>query len=117
MIDLSPCRAVMLVFASPDCPACLDYKPRLETEVERWQKNGAPVVFAEDEMVLDPGSIAIVLVDVTSADLGVQQFADQYKITGLPTTILLVRGNTMPIRHEGAVDDKAIYEMLIAAAR
>jgi thiol-disulfide isomerase/thioredoxin len=107
----------MLVFASPDCPACLDYKPRLETEVERWQKNGAPVVFAEDEMVMAVGSIAIVLIDVTSQDQGVQQFADQYKIAALPTTILLVRGSAMPDRHEGAVDDQTIYKMLANAAR
>lgn len=116
MIDLSPCRAVILVFASPTCGACEDYKPRLEAEVERWQKHGVPVSFAEEDQPLATGSIAIVMIDVTSEDPGVQAYADAFRVTGLPTTVLMTRGGHQA-RHEGAIDDQSIDKLLREAAR
>lgn len=115
-LDLAPARSVVFVFASPECPACEEYKPRFEAEVDRWAGNGAPVAFVADGDVVAPGSIAVVLVDVTSEHETVQGLADSFGVHGLPTTIVMTRHGA-PIRMEGALEDREIYDLLKAAAQ
>jgi thiol-disulfide isomerase/thioredoxin len=122
-MNFAGCRAVVVVFAMPGCPACEDYKPRLEREVARWQAH-APFVFAEGDQHFAPGQIPVVFLNAESTDAQLQQLADVHDIQGLPTTLVFTRRHpfwgpaTLTLRHkiEGSIDDRQIYDLLNLAA-
>lgn len=115
-MNLSHCRAVIVVIVMADCPYCEEYKPRLEKEVERWRKHGAPIVFGEKGQAFAAGQIPILLIDAESTDPQIQWLMDDFHVDGLPTTILFTR-NAMPQKQEGALSEQEIYQMLTIAAR
>lgn len=115
-MNVAQCRAVIVVFAMPGCPACEDYKPRLEREIERWRAHGAPFVIADQARTFAATEIPIVLLDAQSADPAIQTLADQHAIEGLPTT-LLFRRYAPPMKLEGALDDAQICGLLRDATR
>lgn len=111
MSDLDHTKVVLVVFAMPGCPACEDYLPRLYKAVEVYQSYGHPFVVYDLGMRLQPGQIPVVVYDSTSQNAELQAFADQHKISGLPTTLLLPqRGRSG--RWEGGLNDADIYSIL-----
>lgn len=86
--DLSNERVVVIVFAMPGCGACEEFLPRFAKLAAPYRRKGLPVF----------------VFDAASPDPGLQAFADQYKVSGTPTTLVLPRGQGV-IRREGALDD------------
>lgn len=107
-------RIVILVFAMPSCPACHEFLPRLQRQVQGFQKLGHPFVYYEPHMTTADGDIPVVVVDSTSEDPSVQAVANQYQIHALPTTVLLPKVGHAA-RFEGALSDEQTYELLNAA--
>jgi thioredoxin-related protein len=114
MSDLGNTRALILVFAMPGCHACHDYLPRLEKELKRWRANGAQFEQHEIGKSYTRGQIPVAIFDATSKDAQLQALCDAYQISSMPTTILLMH-NAHPVRHEGAISDQEIYDVLLAA--
>lgn len=112
-MNVEHCNAVIVVFAMHGCPACEDYKPRLEREVTRWQADGWPFVIAHDGQVFSRRQIPVLFINAASPHF--QTAADQMDVQGVPLTILYRRGY-MPHRVEGALDDQQIYDLLREAA-
>lgn len=118
MIDLRNAKAVLLIFAMPGCGACEDYLPRLQRQVADFQRYGHAFHYVGGESgSLAPGTIPILIIDATSADEGVQALADQHGITGMPTTLFFTRRNRLPVKHEGGLEDREIYDLLVKAAQ
>lgn len=117
-VNVQNCRAVIIVFAMAGCPACEDYKPRLVREVERWRAQHAPFLIVErDEgQTFAHGEIPVILIDAEAEHDFIQGLADQYKIQGVPATLLLTH-RAAPEKLEGALDDREIYDLLTRAAR
>lgn len=115
-MNVEHCHAVIVVFAMEGCGACEDYKPRLETEIQRWQANGAPLVFARPGMTFEARHVPIILLDAQSSNAQIQAWADEFKVEGLPTTVLCRRGAPPQIL-VGAIDDRQIYDLLASATR
>lgn len=112
--SLDHVKSLVLVFAMPGCGACEDYIPRLTRLVKGFQAYKVPfVLYTAGE--IPRGAIPVLIYNAAETDPGVQALADQYKIEGLPTTILLTR-TTHPARLEGAISDEQIHEVLTAAA-
>lgn len=110
-MNLERCSAVIVVFAMDGCPACEDYKPRLVRQVKRWQQHGARFVVAERPQEFSPSVIPVLLLDAQNANPQIQDVANQYGVTGLPTTILFRRWHG-PTILEGAIGDREIEAML-----
>jgi thiol-disulfide isomerase/thioredoxin len=115
-MNVAHCPAVIVVFAMPGCSACDDFKPRLEREVQRWQQNGAPFVFAEPDREFAAHEIPVLLLDAQSTNAQIQGLADEFDVQGLPTT-LLFRRNAQPDTFLGAIDDRQIYDLLLSATQ
>lgn len=113
-MNVEHCHAVIVVFAMEGCPACEEYKPRLEKEIKRWQANNAPLVIGQKGQTFGPYEVAVIFVDAASEDPQVQQLANDFAIEGVPATILFTR-KARPRKIEGAVDDVQIYAMLLEA--
>lgn len=105
---------VIVVFAMPGCPACEDYIPRLYQQIGGFQKLGHPFVIYELGKSLKPGQIPILVYDASARDPGVQAFADQHGVSGLPTTLLLPKVG-FPAKYEGGLGNDQIYALLNAA--
>ncbi len=112
--DLSKTRVVIVVFAMPSCPACHEYLPKLEKQIHTFQEHGHPFLVWSEGMSIEPGTIPILIYDVTKQDQSVQEFADKFDVKGLPTTIFLPRiGGWHKL--EGSQDDTTIYNLLTTA--
>lgn len=111
--SLEHTRALIVVFAMPGCPACEEYVPRLERQVEGFKNLGHPINFHEAGAEIVPRTIPILVYDTTSKDAELVALCDVHKITNLPTTLLMTRQGTSRI--EGGLNDQQIYEMLSAA--
>lgn len=107
-------KAMIIVFAMPDCPACQDYKPRFERLVKGFQDHGCPLVWWRQNQMVLPSQIPIVMIDAGSVDPSIVQLADQYGISGVPATVLCTY-NSRPQKLEGALEDHEIYEVLSSA--
>ena len=115
MDPLAHTKVVIIVFAMPGCPACESYLPRLYKQIEGFQKLGAPVyVYEENGQQVPQGQIPIMVIDSTSKQQNVQDFANRWEVVNLPTTILLPKYG-FPARYEGSLSDKDIYNLLNAA--
>lgn len=114
MTDLANTNILIMVFAMPGCPACHEYLPKLERQVEGFKKLGHPFIVYQNGMALPPRSIPVVIIDSTTKDGEVQALLDQHGIANLPTTILIPRTG-YPAKYEGALDDNQIYQLLNAA--
>lgn len=112
-MNVAHCPAVIVVFAMEGCPACEEYKPRLEREIRRWQASGAPFVFGDQDQAFTSAQIPVLLIDAQAARM--QGLADTYEIEQLPTTILF-RRQAHPQTLIGALDDRQIYGLLQAAS-
>jgi len=115
MSDLSRTKAVILVFAMPGCHACHDYLPRLQKQITAFKRSGCPIHYHELGCTVPRNAIVVAIFDSTSQDPELQALLDQYKIQGMPTTLLLTH-NAAPVQLEGAIDDQQIYTMLASAA-
>jgi thiol-disulfide isomerase/thioredoxin len=115
-MSLERCPAVIVVLAMRGCGYCEEYKPRLEREIARWQGHGAPFVVGVKGGVYGPSQVPILFLDAESPDPDIQRLADEHQITGMPTTILFMRGME-PQKMEGALSDQEIWELLRVASR
>jgi thiol-disulfide isomerase/thioredoxin len=114
MSDLSHCPVVILLFAMDGCPHCDDFSPRFERMVGAFQAKGWPFVFYDERRVVQYGQIPILVLDGASEDPSIGEIADQHAIEGMPTTLVLRRFGP-PLKLEGAVDDRELYDALVAA--
>lgn len=120
-MNLSTCRAVIVVLIMDDCPYCDEYKPRLESEIARWQAKGWPFVVVIgacpycDGRSFEPGQIPIVILNSADPHEHVQMLQTEQHVEGLPTTLLYLR-DTAPQKQEGALEDAEIYQLLKVAA-
>jgi thioredoxin-related protein len=114
MNDLSRCKAVIIVFAMEGCGHCAEYQPRLEREIQRFKQSGAPLVYYNASGELSRGVIPVIVLDGASQDPQISALADQYRVQGMPTTLLLTH-NARPVMLEGAIDDRQIYDLLVSA--
>ena len=114
--DLSHTQSMIIVFAMAGCPACEEYKPRFEKMVAGFQRHGVPIVYHVHGRAIARGTIPLLIVDAASENPSVVSLADQYGVSGLPSTLLLTRRGR-PVRLEGAVDDQQIYDLLAAASQ
>ncbi len=114
MNDLAHTKAVIIVFAMKDCPACEEFKPRFEREVARFQAAGYPFDWYVGKPV-EPGRIPVLMLDATTDDPQVNALMDGYKVDGVPVTLLLTL-NAPPWKGDGALEDQQIYEVLHSAA-
>lgn len=112
--DLNHVRSMLVVFAMPGCHACHDYLPRFERQVANFKKHGVPMAYYKPGQRIEPGIIPVMLIDATSIDGSVQEFANTHNVENMPTTLLLTN-NARPVKLEGAIDDQAIYQLLVAA--
>lgn len=107
---MDPLRNVnvfIVVFAMPGCPACEDYLPRFRRHVAALQRQGHPFAYFSPDRPVSTSSIPVAIYDAGSEDPGIQAFADQHRVTGLPTTLILTRYHGIQ-RYEGSVSDKDI---------
>ena len=107
-------KAMIVVLAMPDCPACIEYKPRFEKMVDHFVAHGVPFAYYEPGQAIAKGMIPVLIVDATSTDPNVQQFCDAHNVDAMPTTILLTR-SIAPQRIQGSISDDEIYQLLSAA--
>ena len=114
MPDLSHCRAVILVFAMEGCPYCDEYQPQLDKQLRVFKQHGWPFEYYIGGEV-PRGVIPVIIIDAASQDSQIQGLADAHKISGLPATVLFTH-NARPLKLEGALDDRQIYDLLAAAA-
>lgn len=89
-LDLSQARAVIFVFAQPDCPACHEFTPVLLSRIRA--RAGQGLVICDGSCPLQPGQIPVFLCDVTSEDTALQDLVKTYKVEVTPTMVLLLRG-------------------------
>lgn len=115
MSDFAQCPAVLVVFAMEGCPYCDDYQPKLAHQVLRFQEAGAPIFYYTGGSI-PRGSIPVLVLDGASEDPQINALADQHKIEGMPTTLLLRRYHA-PIKLDGDLDERQIYDLLVAACR
>jgi thiol-disulfide isomerase/thioredoxin len=114
-MSLDNVKCLIVVLAMPGCPACDDYTPRFEREVDRWQKHGVPLVYYRPGQKIDRRTIPVMVIDATSTDPNIVAFADLHQISGMPTTLLLTQ-NAPPVKIEGTIPDEEIYRLLESAA-
>lgn len=112
MSDLSQCRAVIVVFAMDGCHHCHEYLPRFQKMVGRFQAKGWPFV-VYDGNAPEPGSIPVLIVDGASMHPTIVELADRHQVDGMPTTLVMPRAREA-MKLEGAVDDRELYDALIA---
>lgn len=107
-------RASIVVFAMPGCGHCHEYLPKLEKHVGNFQTHGVPIIYYANREV-PRGQIPIIVVDSTSSHDQIVSMLDQFKIEGMPTTVLFTH-NSRPRVLEGDLDDSTIHELLSSAA-
>jgi hypothetical protein len=81
--------------------------------LQTFRAKGWPFVFY-DGRAIARGSIPILILDGASSDPSIVELANQHKIDGMPTTLLLRRYQE-PLKLEGAIDDPEIYGLLVEA--
>lgn len=113
--DLSHCPVVVVVFAMDGCHHCHEFLPRLERLTKAFQAKGWPFVIYDGQQV-QPGAIPVIVLDGASDDPSIAELAERYNIEGMPTTLVMPRWGT-PMRLDGAVDDREIYDGLVFACK
>lgn len=107
MASLDNYSVLVVVFGLEGCPACEDYVPRLLNRLTQKK-------YASDFLIYQ-GSldqrIPVLIYDAGSEDPQIQALANRYAIHGLPTTLVLRRGNGV-FKAEGALDDGRINAVL-----
>ena len=116
MSDLSHCNVVVIIFAMDGCHHCEDYSPRFERMIRAFQNKGWPFVYYDGRRVISHGQIPILILDGASSDPSIAEYANQHQIDGKPTTMVLRRYQD-PIKLEGAIDDREIYDALVLACQ
>lgn len=114
MNSLENANAVIVLFVMDGCPHCDEYKPRLFRQIDAFQRHGQPFVYYDNGMMIQRGHIPVVVLDGNSDDDSIVDIAERYNVEAMPTTILLSRTST-PIKVEGAVEDREIYNILASA--
>lgn len=114
-IELNGQRAVIVIFAMGECPACENYLPRFLAEAEALRQQGYPFIVYEPGVPLQPSAIPILIYDAASPNVDVQQFADKYQVTATPTTLVLSRG-TGSFKAEGSLANNQIAWILMMAS-
>lgn len=118
MISLEAQRAVVLIFAMEDCPACESYIPRVVAEIQalngQLAAQGTSFV-VNPETQPEPGTVPVFLYDAASPDPEVQKLADRFGVTATPTTVVAARG-TGAFKAEGSLANNQIQWILMMAA-
>lgn len=117
-ISLESQRAVVLVFAMHECPACESYLPRVVSEIQTLNAQLAPqgmgfVVNPESQP--PAGTVPVFFYDAASPDPEVQKLADRFEVTATPTTVVAARG-TGAFKLEGSIANNQIQWVLMMAA-
>lgn len=112
--DLKHVRSLIIVFAMPGCHHCHEYLPKLQRHVDNFKSHGVPLIYYANRPLVR-GQIPIIVVDSTTNDPQIQSMLDQYKVEGMPTTVLWT-WNARPRTLEGDLDDPTIHELLTSAA-
>ena len=115
MLDVSAYKVLVLVFGQEGCPACEAYIPQLQARVEALRAEGERLWLYEPGAA-PPLDVALVLVyDVAAGDKAIQQLADRYNVSSLPTTVVQLReGGTL--RLDGVIATGHIDQVLRTAA-
>jgi hypothetical protein len=113
-IELSNQRALIVIWAMGECPACESYLPRFLAEVEALKQQGYPFFVYEAGQPIPPGSIPVLIYDAASPNVDVQAFADKYQVTATPTTMVLTRG-AGSFKVEGSLANNQIAWVLMMA--
>lgn len=107
-VDISTCPAVLFVFSQEECPACVEYLPRLYAALEASKY---PFSIYEGDGKVAAKTIPVLVYDVASTDPGLQQLADRFAISSTPTTVAALRGpGTMNV--PGNLSDSQITYLL-----
>lgn len=109
-------KSLVIVFEMPGCPHCEDYSPRFVKMVDEWITHGQPFYWYQPGVVIPQGVVPVLVLDAASEDPSIVTLADQYKIEGLPTTLLLTR-RSKPQKIEGSIEDRKLYDLLSNAVR
>lgn len=96
MLDLSPFNVAVFVFGMADCPACDSYVPRIQKCIEDRQRQGQPFRIHDPELEktnpIPPRYVPVIFLDVSTDDKAIQELADKLKISGTPSTVIMLRG-------------------------
>lgn len=119
MSDLRNVKSMVVVFAMPGCHACHDYLPRFKKQLAGFQAApyNVPFRYYEPGQPIDRGAIPVMILDATSQDPSIVEFANLHGVSGMPTTLILFNTGVRPIKYEGAIDDAELYHGLVAAAQ
>lgn len=105
---------MIIIFAMPGCPACEDYQPKFEKQLDAYMKRGELFQYYDPSLPLHPLAIPVLIIDATSPDPGIQSYLDASGINAMPTTLFFVRGRTVD-RREGSLSVQEIRGILDAA--
>lgn len=97
----------------PGCDHCDEYMPRFEAMMKAYQKVGVPFQVVQPNVAITDGAIPVAFYDASSADAELQAFCDRVGVSGTPLTVLMTRRGMT--KHEGAVDDNEIAQILTNA--
>lgn len=118
MLDLSPFNVAVFVFGMPDCPACESFVPRMQKCIEDRQRRGQPFRIYDPELErsspIPPRYVPIIFLDVATDDKTIQDLADRLKISGTPSTVMMLRGPGT-VKFEGDLPTGNIEQILDAA--
>lgn len=89
----------VVVFYQDGCPACHEYVPRFRRIAVKYRNH-----------------LNIQVANLNRAVKRVQDAAVAYKITGVPTTLVLDPGDKVIKRKVGAITDRQIEALLASAA-
>lgn len=118
MLDLSPFNVAVFVFGMADCPACESYVPRMQHCIEQRQRLGQQIRIYDPEThaanPIPPGYVPVLFLDVSTDDKTIQDLADRLKISGTPSTVVMLRGPGT-VKFEGDLPTGNIEQILDAA--
>lgn len=97
MATLADSKAVVLVFHMKGCDACEEYVPRFR-RISKDYKARVPIL----------------ILDVDSPEAA--PYADQYKVTEMPSTIVLTRSGHGAFKASGNMENTEIIKVLNYAA-
>jgi hypothetical protein len=96
MLDLSRFNVAVFVFGMQDCPACESYVPRIQRCIEARQRLGQPFHIYDPELEktnpIPERFVPILFLDVSTDDKTIGDLADRLKISGTPSTVVMLRG-------------------------
>jgi hypothetical protein len=118
MLDLSRFNVAVFVFGMPDCPACENYMPRVKACIEARQMRGEPFRIHDPELEkttpIPDRFVPVLFLDVSTDDKTIQDLCDRLKISGTPSTVVMLRGpGTFKV--EGDIPTGNIEQILDAA--